>query len=458
MERFAAAASAARDALRRVLREMEPGKLISELCALGDDFIREEASLAEARLALDEPLQDEDGEHGQNVPEAPRRPAPAAARGRTSNVDSQALEEIASRLSHIGFPTCITPNPMLGDYSPSSKAASLTLQPGTVYKVKLATLVKGAYGYAATTVVLSAEKPYFGQPIEGDIAAALAACHVLTKVLPSYFRPGVLSTKIAGHIQRITSHFGVRPVVGVNCEIVSENAREFLDHNFVPTTHLPPSYESDPPFRLFPDCAVVIDLMLSCGDVEPEAEQRPPCVYHVDSNLLTFAPSLGGAPPFKDMLLPRLNGRGMLGHRETGMLRILQQHHYPFTARCLGPRTALQGLNPISAYLLPFSLARLKTKDFVQVGIMLYIGADRTYALNTPLLPNIIRSRISPTPDMLEEMAGRLVVPNSACPGHRKGRDHPGGDTEDPESQDDSWSDQSSQSGPLLTFPLSSLI
>lgn len=415
MERFAASASAARDALRRVLRAMEPGMLISDLCALGDEFLREEAAKAEEKLGPDPEDPDAGPGEAQASPWAALQSSPSA-KGRAASVDIQALGEISSRLKHIGFPTCVTPNPMLGDYSPTSRSASLQLQPGTVYKVKLAALVRRAYGYAATTVVLSPEKPYFGQPIEGDLASALAACHVLSKVLPNYFRPGVLSSKICSHVRRIAAHFGARPVIGVNFEIVPAGSRDFLDHKFVLGAPLPPTYEAIPPFKLVADCAVVVDIMLSCGDAEPVAEQRPACVYQLDSSLLTLTPPITRVAPFKGPLLPRLNSRGMLGRRETEILRLLQHHRYPFTARCLGPRAGLQGLAPVSAYLLPFSLARLPTKEFVQIGLMFFIGADKTYTLSSPLLPNVIRSKITPTPSMAEEMAGTLLVPADDMP------------------------------------------
>jgi len=137
----------------------------------------------------------------------------------------------------IAFPTCVTPNELLGHFSPL-KGESKLLKDGDVVKIDMACHIDGFISAAAHTVVVG------GGAVEDKRADAIAAAWNGAEAALRLVQVGNTNTKVTEAFSKIAADFGCKPAQGVlshqlkkhvidgnkviiGCETVDEKVDEF---------------------------------------------------------------------------------------------------------------------------------------------------------------------------------------------------------------------------------------
>jgi len=201
-----------------VLSKCKPGAKIVELCEAGDKFIEDEC----AKIYKDK-----------------------------------------KTTKGIGFPTCISPNTMVGHFSPLSDE-KLEIKAGDMLKVDVGCNVDGYVAVVATTVVLAAEG--FAKGITGRQADVLMATHVAADVASRMIKVGAKGSEIATAINKVGETYNCTPVLGVCSHNVTRNA---LDGE---KTIIPKFDEGQKPeeCEVAQNEAFVIDIVMSTGEGKPK--------------------------------------------------------------------------------------------------------------------------------------------------------------------------------------------
>jgi len=163
----------------------------------------------------------------------------------------------------VGFPTCVSPNPTVGHFSPMGDDKT-EVKAGDMIKVDLGVCVDGYVAVVATTVVVSAEG--FAKNITGKQADVLMAAHLAGEVVSRLVKAGVKGKEISEAINKVAETFHVSPVMGVCSHNISKN---LLDGEKM---IIPKFEEGQRP----EECEValheafVIDIVMSTGDGKPK--------------------------------------------------------------------------------------------------------------------------------------------------------------------------------------------
>jgi len=163
----------------------------------------------------------------------------------------------------VGFPTCVSPNPVVGHFSPLADDKT-EVKAGDMIKIDLGCQVDGYVAVSASTVVVAAEG--FAKGITGRQADVLMAAHLAAEVAARLVKAGAKGRDVSEAINKVAEAFHVVPVLGVCSHNVSRN---FLDGEKM----IIPKYEEG---QKPEDCEVglhevfVIDIVMSTGDGKPK--------------------------------------------------------------------------------------------------------------------------------------------------------------------------------------------
>tara|TARA_R110002050_G_scaffold58360_1_gene131156 strand:- start:2547 stop:3149 length:603 start_codon:yes stop_codon:yes gene_type:complete len=165
VDKYKTAASIANAAILRVVSECRPGVRIVELCALGDQIINEAVSKVYAK-------------------------------------DKKLDKGIA-------FPTCVSPNNVVGHFCPAVDDTSV-LQEGDVVKVDLGVQIDGNIAVVGHTAVASANP---AQPATGRRADVICAAHFAGEAALRMLRPGKKNHEVTSVIAKVCqSSFAVEGI------------------------------------------------------------------------------------------------------------------------------------------------------------------------------------------------------------------------------------------------------
>jgi len=210
-------------ALQHVLKLAVAGAKVVDLCAAGDAFIIEQTSKIYTKGKGDKKVE-----------------------------------------KGVAFPTCVSPNNVVGTFSPLAGDAT-ELKTGDLVKIDLGVHVDGYAAVAAHTVVVGGGAPTGRQ---ADVMAAVAtAADVIIRML----KPGTKNSEITEMIGNVAADFKCSPVQGV---LSHEMTRNVIDGKKVIIQRPEPEHKVDE-FEFAANEVYAIDIVFSTGDGKPkESEDR----------------------------------------------------------------------------------------------------------------------------------------------------------------------------------------
>jgi curved DNA binding protein len=127
-----------------------------------------------------------------------------------------------TKLKGIAFPTCLSVNQFVCHFSPleSDPESQMVLKEGDVVRVELGAHVDGYIAQQAHTVVLG------GAEITGKQADVLKAVHTLGEIAVRAIKPGNTNTQVSKLLESCCEDFGVKPVQGSTMHEMKRNVME----------------------------------------------------------------------------------------------------------------------------------------------------------------------------------------------------------------------------------------
>uniref|UniRef100_A0A061QWB6 Proliferation-associated protein 2g4-like n=1 Tax=Tetraselmis sp. GSL018 TaxID=582737 RepID=A0A061QWB6_9CHLO len=110
----------------------------------------------------------------------------------------------------IAFPTCLSVNNVVGNYSPLSEDET-TLKDGDVLKIDIGAHIDGFVAVAAHTLVVQSE----AGPVTGPAADVIQAAHTAAEVAMRLIKPGKTVAAVPGELEKVAEAFGCSVVEGV---------------------------------------------------------------------------------------------------------------------------------------------------------------------------------------------------------------------------------------------------
>lgn len=235
--KYKLAGEIANAALKLVVSQVKPGAKIVDLCEAGDKYIEEECG----KVFKDKKV----------------------SKG-------------------VGFPTCVSPNPVVGHFSPPA-GDKTEVKVGDMIKIDLGCQIDGYVAVSATTVVVAEEG--FAKGITGRQADVLMAAHVAAEVASRLVKAGAKGREVSEAINKVAEAYHVSHVLGVCSHNVSRN---FLDGEKM---IIPKPGEGEKP----EDCEVgmheayVIDIVMSTGDGKPKEVSSDRTTIYMRARDTTYA-------------------------------------------------------------------------------------------------------------------------------------------------------------------------
>jgi len=221
--KYQSAGAIANRALAEVVKEVAPGKVAVDLCALGDKIINEEVVKIYSKGKIDK---------------------------------------------GVAFPTCISVNNCAGHYSPLSDDRSVILQEGDVVKIDLGVQIDGFISQVAHTVVATANA---SAPTTGRKADVICAAHYASEIALRLIRPGRKNTEVSEAISKVAKQFGCEPLEGV---LSHQLKRYVIDGNRV-ILNKPTLEHKVEEFEFEDNQVYSVDIVMSTGEGKAkEAETR----------------------------------------------------------------------------------------------------------------------------------------------------------------------------------------
>jgi curved DNA binding protein len=232
--KYKTAADIANKALSEVIKQVAPGKLIVELCSLGDKIIND---------ALAQVYKGKATEKG------------------------------------VAFPTSISVNNCCGHFSPLGDDTS-KIEEGDVVKIDLGVHIDGFISVAAHTLVASAT----ATPITGRKADVICAAHIASEVAHRLIKPGTKNTEVTEVIAKVAQEFECQPLEGV----LSHQMKRFvIDGNNVIINKETVDQKVDE-FEFEENQVYGVDIVISSGEGKAKELETRTTIFKraVDQNYL----------------------------------------------------------------------------------------------------------------------------------------------------------------------------
>jgi len=178
----------------------------------------------------------------------------------------------------IGFPTCISINNCVSNYSPL-KGESVVIKNGDVCKIVLGVAIDGFCVQAGHTVIATetGEKP--AEPIKGNLADAVCAAHFAAEASLRLLRPGRTSDEIQNIVNKIADIFKVKHVMGVSSHRIEKESIENKDFTIVPSFSDEQKDRLPPKFGFEEFQAYTLDICMTTGEGVPKEKETRTTVY-----------------------------------------------------------------------------------------------------------------------------------------------------------------------------------
>jgi curved DNA binding protein len=237
VSKYQTAAQIANRALADLVKETVPGKVATDLCALGDKIINDEV---------------------------------AKIFNKAKGVDKG-----------VAFPTCISVNQCAGHYSPLSEDRTVILQEGDLVKIDLGVQVDGFIAQVAHTVVATANP---SAPTTGRKADAICAAHYAAEIAHRLVRPGRKNTEVTDAILKVAHQFQCEPLEGV---LSHQLKRYVIDGNRVIINKATLEHKVEE-FEFEENQVYTIDVVVSTGEGKARETELRTTIFKraVDQNYL----------------------------------------------------------------------------------------------------------------------------------------------------------------------------
>ncbi|KRZ56393.1 Proliferation-associated protein 2G4, partial [Trichinella nativa] len=182
----------------------------------------------------------------------------------------------------IAFPTCISVNHCIFNFSPLNSEPDVVLAAGDVVKIELGVHVDGFIAMVAHTVVVSVEKE---EKIKGRRADVILAAYYCLEAAVRMLRPGVYkNTDLIDIINKVAAVYNCRPVENIMSFSLKRNKldgpNEIIQH---PTEKKPVEFQK----HEFEDHEVyALGVVISTGDGKPKSNEVRTTVYKRNEDVI----------------------------------------------------------------------------------------------------------------------------------------------------------------------------
>jgi curved DNA binding protein len=171
----------------------------------------------------------------------------------------------------VAFPTCISPNHIVGHFSPIEDE-DMTIKAGDLVTIDLGAQVDGYVAVVATTVCLPEE----GQDkITGKKADVMLACQTAADAALRVIKTGRKNAEMTDVIQRSAEAFQVNPVQGV----LSHNMSRFVIDGDKVVIGKEDLENKVADFEFAPNDVFAIDIVMTTGEGKPRQSEARTTVY-----------------------------------------------------------------------------------------------------------------------------------------------------------------------------------
>jgi len=337
---YRAAADVANSACAQIVKELQPGQKIADLCQMGDKLIMDGVSAS---------YKDKKIEKG------------------------------------VAFPTCISPNNCAGHNSPLPGTTN-ALAAGDLVKVDLGVHVNGYAVVLATTVMVPQAPPAAAAaggaapaapaaaaaaaassvPLKGRAADVVAAAHFAAECAHRLLKPGCTNRQVTDVIDQVAKVFHCQPLQGVLSHIMK---RFLIDGpKVIISKHTSEHRVDDHTFEAGEVWAV--DIVMSTGEGKAKEHDARPTVFkrNIDQN---YQLKLTAARQALNEIM-------------------LKSPTFPFSLRALDPKTGRLGLPELVRHemVFPYPVLYEKADELVaQVKFTVLILPNSTDRITSHTLP-----------------------------------------------------------------------
>jgi curved DNA binding protein len=233
--KYKAAADIVNRALAEVIKECVPGKLIVDLCNLGDKFINDQLGTVYNKGKIEK---------------------------------------------GVAFPTSVSVNHTVGHFSPLAGDPA-QLEEGDVVKVDLGAHIDGYISTAAHTVIATANRD---AAVTGRKADVICAAHYAAECAHRLIKPGKKNTEVTEAIAKVAEIFGCQPMEGV----LSHQMKRFvIDGNKVIINKATLDQKVDE-FEFEDHQVYAVDIVMSTGEGKSREMETRTTIFKraVDQNYL----------------------------------------------------------------------------------------------------------------------------------------------------------------------------
>lgn len=231
VEKYKKAAQIANGAIALVAQNCVPGKSVIELCDIGDKYINEETGKIYNKVGK----------------------------------DKKKIEK------GIGFPTCISINHIVGNFSPLSGNKTVIAE-GDLVKVDLGVQIDGYVTVGAHSFVV----PKAGDAtVSGKHANVLMAAHTAAEAALRLLKPGNTNNQVTDMIAKVAKTYNVNAVQGV---LSHELSRFIIDGEKVILNKADPEQKVEV-CEFAPNQVWAIDIVMSTGEGKPRELDERTTVY-----------------------------------------------------------------------------------------------------------------------------------------------------------------------------------
>lgn len=304
------------------------------------------------------------------------------------------VSKVFSKLKEKGvaFPTAISVNNTVGNFSPLSDDATL-LKLNDVCKVDLGVHIDGFIAVCSQTVVLS--EP--GKEITGKVADVIAAARTACEACCKSMRPGKTNAEISDIIQRVAAEYHVTPVEGVLSHMMS---RYVIDGNKVIMNKPTPDQRVEEA-QIEDNEMWAIDVVMSTGEGKPKEQEARTTIFKrtVDQQYLLKMKA-------SRYVLNEVNNKFPT---------------FPFTLRALDEKRAKLGITEMVNHSLvdPYPVLFEKAGETVAhfKATVLVLPKQTQIATEIPALPATIKSTVViQDPKITAIFAEKKPEPKAAAP------------------------------------------
>jgi len=233
VDKFKAAATVANAALAYVAGLCQPGASVIEVCKAGDAYIEAETAKVFAKKKF---------------------------------------------LRGTSFPTCISVNNTVCNFSPLSSDPAVVIQEGDVVKIDLGAHFDGYPSQIGHTIVATANPQ---QPITGRKADVICAAHFAGECALRLCRPGNKASQITKVIQDVADVFKCNPVADFRSFQVERNVIE--GEKSIPNRKNEEENDEDCTFA--ENEVYILDILMSSGSGKPKLGDAKTTVYKKTENM-----------------------------------------------------------------------------------------------------------------------------------------------------------------------------